>query len=260
MLSYQHIYHAGNAADVHKHALLAVALDYMAGKPKPMCYIETHAGRAMYDLAAPEAVKTAEAAAGIGRMEHWFDAGHPYARALAHARALAGPSAYPGSPRIAQTLLRDDDPITLAELHPRERAALEDALPGVVVRGVDGPTMAKAMVPPTPRRGLMLIDPSYEIKSDWDEMPRLLGAVQRRWNVGVLLLWYPVLANGAHRAMAATLDALALPDAIRHEVRFPPARPGHGLLGSGLYITNPPFGWAAAAADLTRRFATLQAV
>lgn len=260
MLSYQHIYHAGNAADVHKHALLAVALDYMAGKPKPMCYIETHAGRAMYDLTAPEALKTAEAAAGIRRMEHWFDADHPFARALAHARALAGPNAYPGSPRIAQSLLRDDDPITLAELHPRERAALQDALPGVIVRGEDGPTMAKAMVPPTPRRGLMLVDPSYELKTDWEDMPRLLSAVQRRWNVGVLMLWYPVLANGAHRPMIAALDAMALPDAIRHEVRFPPARPGHGLLGSGLFVVNPPYGWTDAATGLGHRFAALQAV
>lgn len=260
MLSYQHIYHAGNAADVHKHALLAVALDYMARKPKPMCYVETHAGRALYDLFAPEAVKTGEAAAGIGRMEHWFAADHPYARALAHARALAGPQAYPGSPRIAQTLLRDDDPIILAELHPRERAALQDALPGVIVRGEDGPSMAKALVPPTPRRGLMLIDPSYELKSDWDTMPNLIAALHRRWNVGVLILWYPVLANGAHRPMVAALDRLELPNAFRHEVTFQPARPGHGLRGSGLFVVNPPYGWAEEAAALARRFATLQAV
>jgi 23S rRNA (adenine2030-N6)-methyltransferase len=260
MLSYQHIYHAGNAADVHKHALLSVALDYMARKAKPMCYVETHAGRAMYDLSAPEAVKTGEAAAGIGRMEHWFGPDHPYARALAHARALAGPTAYPGSPRIAQTLLRDDDPITLAELHPRERAALQDALPGVLVRGEDGPAMAKAMVPPTPRRGLLLIDPSYELKSDWTVMPTLVAALHRRWNVGVLMLWYPVLANEAHLPMVETLDTLGLQDAIRTEVSFPPARPGHGLLGSGLYVVNPPYGWADAAADLARRFAALQAV
>lgn len=260
MLSYQHIYHAGNAADVHKHALLAVALDYMAGKSKPMCYIETHAGRAIYDLSAPEAVKTAEAAAGIARMDHWFSADHPYARARAHARALAGPTAYPGSPLIAQHLLRDDDPITLAELHPRERAALCEALPGVTVRAEDGPTMAKAMVPPVPRRGLMLIDPSYELKTDWAAMPTLVAAVHRRWNVGVLMLWYPVLSTGAHRPMAAALDALSLPDAIRHEVRFPAARPGHGLLGSGLFIVNPPYGWAEAATDLGHRFAALQAV
>jgi len=154
----------------------------------------------------------------------------------------------------------DIDPITLAELHPRERAALQDALPGVIVRDEDGPTMAKAMVPPTPRRGLMLVDPSYELKTDWEDMPRLLSAVQRRWNVGVLMLWYPVLANGAHRPMIAALDAMALPDAIRHEVRFPPARPGHGLLGSGLFVVNPPFGWTDAAADLGHRFAALQAV
>ena len=257
MLSYQHAYHAGNAADVHKHALLALALDYMAAKPKPLSYVETHAGRALYDLGGPEARKTGEAAAGVGQAEAWFAPDHPYARALTAARDLAGPEAYPGSPLIARTLLRPDDKITLAELHPRERTALEAALPGVDVRFEDGPAMALGMVPPTPRRGLMLIDPSYELKREFEAMPRLIARLYRRWAVGVILLWYPILASGAQTQITATLDALAIEGAMRHEVRFPPARPGHGMIGSGLYAVNPPWGWSEAAADLAARFAKL---
>ena len=130
MLSYQHAYHAGNAADVHKHALLALALDYMARKPKPLTSLETHAGRALYDLAGAEARKTGEAAAGIGRMQGWFAPDHPYARALAAAQAQGGASAYPGSPLIARTLLRADDRLVLAERHPQEVAALHNVPSG----------------------------------------------------------------------------------------------------------------------------------
>lgn len=254
MLSYQHAYHAGNAADVHKHALLAVALDYMVGKPKPLTYVETHAGRALYDLASAESLKTGEAAFGIGISERWFPKTHPYARAIALARQKAGRKAYPGSPFLAASLLRSADQMLLAERHPAELAALKAALPRARIFGEDGLVMARRLLPPEPRRGLLLVDPSYEIKSDYAAMPRLLAELHRKWPVGVLMLWYPVLASGAERPMAAALDALAIDGAIRHEVRFPPARPGHGMTGSGLYMVNPPYGWADAAADLAARF------
>jgi len=260
VLSYQHAYHAGSAADVHKHALLALLLDYMAAKPKPLSYIETHAGRALYDLTGREARKTGEAAAGIARAAGWFAPDHPYTRALNGARARGGPDAYPGSPLIAHLLLRDDDRITLAELHPRESAALRDAMPWADVRVQDGPAMALAMVPPTPRRGVMLIDPSYELKPEFDAMPRLLAKLHRRWPVGVLVLWYPVLSSGAHAPMATALDGLGIEGALHNRVSFPPARPGHGMTGSGLYVVNPPWGLADAAADLAVRFAALQAM
>ncbi|MDF1856321.1 23S rRNA (adenine(2030)-N(6))-methyltransferase RlmJ [Pseudooceanicola sp.] len=254
MLSYQHAYHAGNLADVHKHALLALALDYLVQKPKPLTYIETHAGRALYDLAGAEAAKTGEAARGIERVACWFAGDHPYARALSVARDRAGPRAYPGSPLIAQTLLRDGDAMILADLHPQEAGALRAALPGADVRQVDGPQMALSLAPPVPRRGLLLCDPSYEIKDDYLQMPRLIAQLHRKWNVGVLMLWYPILASGAQSGMCAALDALQIDAAIRHEVRFPPARPGHGMIGSGLYMVNPPWGWADAARDLGKRF------
>lgn len=259
MLSYQHIYHAGNLADVHKHAMLASLLAYLARKDKPLSYIETHAGRGLYRLDAPEAMKTGEAAAGIGRAAALFPADHPYRRILAAVRDRYGRAAYPGSPLVAALSLRSGDRMHLAELHPQEFAALGATMRPFAadVRREDGLAFALAATPPDPRRGLMLIDPSYEMKADYAAMPALLGKVHAKWNVGVLMLWYPVLASGAQAGMVASLDALALPKAMRHEVRFPPAREGHGMTGSGLYIANAPFGTAEEAERLGALFAEL---
>lgn len=259
MLSYQHIYHAGNLADVHKHAMLASLLAYLARKDKPLSYIETHAGRGLYRLDAPEAMKTGEAAAGIGRAAALFPADHPYRRILAAVRDRYGRAAYPGSPLVAALSLRSGDRMHLAELHPQEFAALGATMRPFAadVRREDGLAFALAATPPDPRRGLMLIDPSYEMKADYAAMPALLGKVHAKWNVGFLMLWYPVLASGAQAGMVASLDALALPKAMRHEVRFPPAREGHGMTGSGLYIANAPFGTAEEAERLGALFAEL---
>lgn len=243
MLSYQHIYHAGNMADLHKHALLAVMLDYMVAKPKPLSYIETHAGRGLYDLTAPEALKTGEAAAGVLRLADRLRADHPYRRVLTRIRQRYGAEAYPGSPVIAAELLRAGDRITLAELHPREFAALEVAMRpyDARCRHADGLQLALAATPPEPRRGLMLIDPSYEVKADYAALPEVIRKVHARWNVGVIVLWYPILGSGAHLPMLAALQAAALPRALRHELRFAPARDGHGMAGSGLFVVNAPF-------------------
>ncbi len=253
MLSYQHIYHAGNMADLHKHALLAVMLDYMTAKPKPMSYIETHAGRGVYDLAAPEAVRTGEAAAGITRAlgAGWFGADHPLMRALGRVRAEIGPTAYPGSPRIAAALLRPGDAMHLAELHPGEHDALVAAMrgTGARVRRQDGIAMAHSICPPEPRRGLMLIDPSWEVKSDYQSIPAALARLHRKWNVGVIALWYPILRDNRHGAMLDRLEA-GFAGAMRCELSFPPARAGHGMTGSGMFVINPPWGLAQEAARL----------
>lgn len=257
MLSYQHAYHAGSLADVHKHALLAFMLDALAAKDKPLSYLETHAGRGLYDLRAPEALRTGEAAAGIARAEAWFDPLDPYARALREVRARHGAAAYPGSPLLAATLLRAGDPMTLAELHPQEEAALRSLLGRRArVERRDGAEMALALAPPTPRRGLLLADPSWEVKAEYEAMPALLERVHRKWGVGVLALWYPLLPDARHAPMLARLAA-AFPDALRHEVRFRPAREGHGMAGSGLLVVNPPWRTAERAAWLSERFAGL---
>ncbi|MCF3972831.1 23S rRNA (adenine(2030)-N(6))-methyltransferase RlmJ [Paracoccus salsus] len=255
MLSYQHAYHAGNLADLHKHALLAAALDYMTRKAKPLSYLETHAGRGLYRLDSEESRKTGEATAGILRAEAqgWLPADHPLCRALARIRMRHGATAYPGSPLIAEYFLRPGDRADLAELHPAEYAALSDVAGFATTYPRDGFQMAQALCPPTPRRGMLLIDPSYEVKEDYAAIPRQIGQIARKWNVGVIALWYPILADKRHDPMLETLMK-AHPDALRSEVGFAPARPGHAMTGSGMWVLNPPFGLAGEAARLAAIF------
>lgn len=260
MLSYQHIYHAGNLADVQKHALLSVALDYMTRKDKPMTYLETHAGRGLYQLDAEEAVKTGEAEAGIIAVDNWFDTDHPYRKVLETVRTSYGAAAYPGSPIVAETLLRSSDALHLAELHPQENDALSSAMlgSGAKIYEQDGFEMAQSLCPPEPRRGMMLIDPSYEIKDDYETIPQFIGKLYRKWNVGVIALWYPILASGAHHDMLDTLEEQNLPKVLRHEVRFPPVREGHRMIGSGMFIVNAPYGLKDEATRLHGLFADIK--
>ena len=251
MLSYQHHYHAGNPADVHKHALLAWMLGYLTAKDKPLSYIETHAGRGLYDLRDPAALRTGEAASGIGRLEPRLPADHPYRRCLDAARAAHGPSAYPGSPLIATQMLRPSDRLHLAELHLGEHARLTETLAAAsaTIRRQDGFDMALSLCPPSPRRGMVFSDPSYEVKDEYDTIPATLGQLARKWNVGVLVLWYPILADNRHRPMLDRLVHL-FPAGLRHEVGFAPVRAGHRMTGSGLFVVNPPYGLAAEAARI----------
>ena len=261
MLSYQHIYHAGNLADVQKHALLAWMLAYLTRKDKPLSYVETHAGRGLYELQAPEALKTGEAAAGIFRVlgGQALAADHPLSRAISECRARFGPTSYPGSPLVAASLLREMDSLHFAELHPQECAALRQALRPwrAKVHQQDGFELALSLAPPTPRRGLLLIDPSYEVKADYARIPGIIGKLHRKWNVGVIALWYPILTDGAHEKMLATLEAQNLPGMLRHEVRFPPAREGHRMVGSGMFVVNAPFGAEEEAARISALFEEL---
>ncbi|MGH1416588.1 MAG: 23S rRNA (adenine(2030)-N(6))-methyltransferase RlmJ [Pelagimonas sp.] len=260
MLSYQHSFHAGNLADVHKHAILAFVLDYMTQKEKPLTYIESHSGRGLYDLTDADAQKTGEAAKGILQVADWFEANSPYMRALAKTKSAHGDTAYPGSPLIAQALLRADDSLHLAELHPGENAALRKNARSHTTKiyQQDGLELAQSLSPPTPRRGILLIDPSWEIKSDYKTIPAAMAQLHRKWNVGVLMLWYPILADKRHAPMMQALTS-SFPQALRHEVSFPAARKGHGMVGSGMFVVNPPWGLSEYAQKLSIRFAALLA-
>ncbi|MDO5658670.1 MAG: 23S rRNA (adenine(2030)-N(6))-methyltransferase RlmJ [Paracoccus sp. (in: a-proteobacteria)] len=255
MLSYQHAYHAGNAADLHKHALLAWMLDYLTAKPKPFTYIETHAGRGLYQLDGAEARRTGEAAQGVLRAEAagLLDPDMPLARALDEVRAMHGHNAYPGSPLIARHFLRPEDSAHLAELHPAEFAALSKVGNFAQLHHRDGFELANALCPPTPRRGLLLIDPSYEVKRDYQTIPTAIARIARKWNVGVIALWYPLLDDGRHIPMLDQLEA-DHGDALRSEVSFPPARAGHGMIGSGMFVINPPYGLADEAEQVDAIF------
>lgn len=255
MLSYQHIFHAGNLADVHKHSLLAWALTYLTQKEKPLTYIETHAGRGLYDLTDPAAIKTGEAAQGVARATDLLRADHPYRQVIDQIKARDGATIYPGSPVIAAELLRPMDNIHLAELHPTEFAALKRNMSryGGIFRQRDGWELVQSICPPTPRRGLLLMDPSFEIKTDYKTIPDFIAKLHRKWAVGVKILWYPILTDDTHLPMTTSLKRL-IPDGQCHEVRFAPARAGHRMIGSGLFVVNAPFGFDDAAAEISDLF------
>lgn len=250
MLSYQHGYHAGCLADVHKHAALAVLCARLREKPKPLSYLESHAGRGVYDLSAPEAEKTGEARAGVLRLmaEGAIPRQHPLAQAIAVTEQQFGDRFYPGSPLIAAQLLGPDDVLHLMEMHPQEHAALRRTMRGRKARihRRDGYEGLLAISPPTPRRGLVLIDPSYEIKTEYRRVADVAVALNAKWPQAVIMIWYPILTAGPHEPMAAQLLGAGLPDVLRREVRFrlPPGSPG--MLGSGLVIVNAPWGVEAA--------------
>lgn len=248
MLSYQHGYHAGNLADLHKHAALAILLAALTAKPKPLTYLESHAGRGLYDLASVEARKTGEAREGVeaALARAALPDDHPWVAAIRAVRTVHGPSAYPGSPAIARALLRPGDRMHLMELHPQEHAALRRGFRGadVHVHRRDGHEGLTALVPPIPRRGLALIDPSYEVKAEYEAAAKLLATVHRKWPEGVLLLWYPVLDAGLHEVLRRAVAAAGIPKLWQEEVRF--AGTGLRMRGSGLVCVNPPYGAEAA--------------
>jgi 23S rRNA (adenine2030-N6)-methyltransferase len=246
MLSYQHAYHAGNAADVHKHLHLALLLERLTEKPRPLSYMETHAGRGLYDLASTEARKTAEADAGITAM---LGAGRvppgAYRDVLAAVRARHGETAYPGSPLIAAEMLRRDDRLHLMELHPREHAALKQSLkaPNTSIHKRDGYAGVLALSPPTPRRGMVLVDPSYEVKSEYGEAAEFTIRLHARWPQAVVMLWYPILPAGLHEGLRTRLETAGMPGLMIHEVDMPPHWE-RGMRGSGVIVVNLPHGLA----------------
>lgn len=239
MLSYQHAYHAGNPADLHKHDALARLIAALTRKARPLTYMETHAGRGLYDLSGPEAARTGEAAAGILRAD---PPPGPFADVLARVRALHGPMAYPGSPLIARMLLREADRLHLMDLHPQEHAALKAALaaPNVAIHRRDGFEGVLALSPPVPRKGLVLIDPSYEIKSDYDTVPAFVARLLAKWPEACVLVWYPVLPDARQDRLVQGFARL--PHA-RDETAFDMGK-GRGMTGSGLIGLNLPHGFA----------------
>ncbi|MGB0497320.1 MAG: 23S rRNA (adenine(2030)-N(6))-methyltransferase RlmJ [Rubricella sp.] len=232
MLSYQHAYHAGGPADVHKHFALAGLLETLLRDPEPLTIVETHAGRALYHLDSAEAKKTGEAAEGIALTPR---SDHPFWPLLDRFREDFGATAYPGSPMIAAGMLRRRDGQVLFELHPAEHAALVDAMEGsdAQIQRADGYAGTLAL-PRADGRTLVLIDPSYEVKSEYAEMAEFTHRLLARWPDAMVMIWYPILPAARHEAMRA-----ALPPHLAQEVRFD-LKGGKGMRGSGLAFVNAP--------------------
>lgn len=257
MLGYRHIFHAGNHADILKHAVLTLTLQALLRKDKPFVYIDTHAGPGRYALDDVRALRTGEFQDGIGR---WWSA-TPSAAALApllsivHALNPDGSLRhYPGSPLIAQRLLRPSDRMVLIELHPTDHQALNLAFGGasaVKVEHGDAFERLKAYLPPPERRGLVLIDPPYELKSDYSRAVELLVDAHRRWATGVYLLWFPVLSRLAAQRFVERLAATGIPRQLCVEYLPHAEGPGVNLQGSGMVLINPPFKLDVALAALT---------
>ncbi len=236
MLSYQHAYHAGNPADLHKHLVLAELLTLLTRKPRGISYMETHAGRGLYDLGSPESLKTGEAAEGINALT-LRDC--PLQTALAKTRAGFGEAAYAGSPLIAQTLLREQDRLHLMELHPAEFGALRRAVRNetTAVHKRDGYEGVLSLSPPKPRKGLVLVDPSYEIKTEYEQVAEFTHKLMIKWPEATVMIWYPILPANRHEDLIKGLKL----NFIRHEVSFD-LKDGEGMTGSGLVLVNAPYG------------------
>lgn len=246
MLSYQHIYHAGCLADVHKHSILCVLLLHFLKKDNAITYMETHSGRGIYDLNSPEAKKTGEAEEGIEAVlkAKVFPESHPYMKAIAYIRERFGNRMYPGSPAMARYLLRPMDQIQLMELHPQEIAHLKKNIigPNVHIHFRDGYEGALALSPPTPRRGIIFIDPSYEIKKEYQSMVTFIEKLHRKWPEATIALWYPMLKAGLHEEMRERLQKFDFKKVLLNEIQFSDPLNAKGLYGSGLLIMNCPYG------------------
>jgi len=245
MLSYRHAYHAGNHADVLKHAVLALLLQALARKDKPFVCIDTHAGAGRYDLYDDRARRTGEVADGIARW--WLSDAAPLTPWLETVRAMNPDGVlrwYPGSPLLARHLMRDGDRLLLCELHPTDHAALSTlfaADPAVRIERADGHAQLKAWLPPPERRGLVLIDPPYELKHEQAQVVTGLSEAHRRFATGIYAIWYPILKRLAAERFIERLAATGIRRQIA--IEYLPARlpPDAGLKGSGMLIVNAPY-------------------
>ena len=267
MLSYQHAYHAGNFADVHKHLALYAVTDYLLRKKTPITYIDTHAGRGLYPLATKETQRLQEYLEGIWPLwQAREQLNDPLLNDWLHAVATAQSDEgelthYPGSPWWLSYALREQDQLRLFELHPGEHEqltaqALTPRAQRVFGDGLRGLT---AMLPVTSPRLCVLIDPSYERKVEYQEVAETVAYTLNKARHGVVLIWYPLLPAGHHHTLLSSLKASGVRKIWRSELLLrEPEERTHGMFGSGMLVINPPWGLgerlAAAMAEMTPLF------
>lgn len=248
MLSYRHAFHAGNHADVLKHAVETLIIEQLKSKDKPFCYLDTHAGGGCYDLSGEWPQKKAEYLDGIARLwperQHW-----PELAAYWDIIATLNESElrfYPGSPEIARHLLREQDKLMLMELHNQEIEILRRHMGSdsrSAIHHRDGFEGLLALLPPTPRRGLVLMDPPYELKDDYQRVLQTLKKAMQKWSTGIYALWYPILGKDADRSrsMLELFKYAGFPSVLVAELEVAAQPDEWGMNGSGMLILNAPW-------------------
>ncbi|MDR1994534.1 23S rRNA (adenine(2030)-N(6))-methyltransferase RlmJ [Azonexus sp.] len=267
MLSYRHAFHAGNHADVLKHLTLVRIARYLGEKPAPFWIVDTHAGAGRYALDSEYASKLAEYRDGIGRLWEAEDLPPAAADYVDLVRSLNPDGRlrhYPGSPWLASQLLRDGDRLRLFELHSSDVKLLQECFRGrgrqVTITAGDGFAGLKAVLPPPPRRGLVLIDPSYETRDDYANVIKGLREALQRFPTGTYALWYPLLAKPEAQKLPGRLRALGAADWLHATLQVSaPSRDGFGMHGSGMFIINPPWTLKKTLQDTLPQVAALLA-
>lgn len=248
MLSYRHAFHAGNHADVLKHYVLHAVLAYFNQKDKPYWVIDTHAGAGMYQLNSEFASKNAEFSTGIARVLNATNrptSVDDYVQTIMSFNQQASLLAYPGSPMIAAHQVRMGDKLRLFELHPSDFKLLSENIPPsrqTQVEMLDGFKGIKACLPPPTKRAVVLIDPPYEVKDDYQHVVHCIQDSLKRFSTGTYLIWYPLLQRTEPELMVQQLHALGIQNWL--DVRLTvqqPSTEGYGMHGSGMFVINPPW-------------------
>lgn len=247
MLSYRHAFHAGNFADVFKHVLLIQLIRALQRKDKPFRVFDTHAGAGRYDLYSISACKNREYQGGVGRLWDRQELGSELSEYREQVRALNPNDAlreYPGSPRLIRNLLRPEDRLTLTELHPGDYSALKTEFAGdrqTVAHHTDGYASLKALLPPPERRGLVFIDPAFELRNEFNRLVQAVQTMHQRWATGMAAIWYPILDRAPSLRFQRNLQELGIPAILCAELGLQPYDRPVGLHGCGMIVINPPW-------------------
>jgi len=248
MLSYRHAFHAGNHADVLKHFVEVQLLRHLAKKDKAFWYIDTHAGAGCYALDSGYATQNEEYNSGISRIWERDNLPPPlveYVELIKGFNPDGLLKLYPGSPLIAQRLMREQDRLRLFEMHPSDYALLRKNVRGhgtrVLIQATDGFKAMKSLLPPPPKRALVLIDPPYEDKQDYRRVVSALGEGLKRFSTGVYALWYPQLPRDETRQLPGRLKLLPANSWLHVALSVQGANGTEGMRGSGMFMLNPPW-------------------
>jgi 23S rRNA (adenine2030-N6)-methyltransferase len=249
MLSYRHAFHAGNHADVLKHYVFSLVLDYFNQKPKPYWVIDTHAGAGMYALASEYAQKNAEFETGILRLfeaKKLLESLENFVKTIKSFNENNKLEFYPGSPKVAESFLRSEDKLRLFELHPSDYKILLENFSGrgrqTKIDMQDGFAGIKACLPPPTKRAVVLIDPPYELKDDYTRVVDCIKDSLSRFATGTYMVWYPLLQRSEPSEMLEKLKSLSIDNWLNVSLNVhAPSDEGFGMHGSGLFIINPPW-------------------